>query len=80
MFNGRGKLTAIVKGFWTPAPKLSLAIPAKTIDRFFPLFIKSNWAIFRKNCLVSQVVIGDFWLLVNRVRQQLSNSVNIVTV
>ena len=79
MFNGRDKLTAIVKGFWTPSPKLSLAIQAKTMGHFFPLFIKSNLAL-RKNCLVSQVVIGNFRLLVSRVRRQLSDFVNIVTV
>ena len=45
--------------------KRSLAIPTETTGRFFPLFIKSNWAIICQNCLISQVVMGNIRLLVS---------------
>ena len=60
--------------------KRSLAIPAETTGRFFPLFTKSNWAIIYQIYSVYQMDIANFCFFTSWVRRKLSNSVNIVTV
>ena len=44
--------------------KRSLAIPAAT-GCFIPLIPKANWGIAYKTCLIYQVDIANFWLLVS---------------
>jgi hypothetical protein len=43
----------------TPYSKRSLAIPAETTGRFFPLSLKSNWDIIFLVCSIYQIDMAN---------------------